>query len=179
MKWLKLSLICILSTCDSLACPFFPSSLVPGYTFSSVFKPLLPYFIDCRRYAFVLLSFHILLIGCIFRQLCVLAAELETWSIYVKYNLEWNNTATKQYKCIRIKHYENTPIQICWEYYHQKMSTFRWKKSGSFHISSQNIDHGYLLEPPQRGGSNDTNNLCFWAEIRKLMCTPVNPSFIV
>ena len=28
------------------------------------------------------------------------------------------------------------------------------KKSGSFHSSAQNIDYGYLLEPPQRGGSN-------------------------
>ena len=24
-------------------------------------------------------------------------------------------------------HYENTPIQIYWEFYRQKMETFRWK----------------------------------------------------
>ena len=29
------------------------------------------------------------------------------------------------------------------------------KKSGSFHISAQNIDCGYLLEPPRRGGFNE------------------------
>ena len=29
------------------------------------------------------------------------------------------------------------------------------KNSGSFHISAQNIDCGYLLELPQRGGSNE------------------------
>ena len=29
------------------------------------------------------------------------------------------------------------------------------KHSGSFHISAQNIDCGYLLEPPRRGGSNE------------------------
>ena len=29
------------------------------------------------------------------------------------------------------------------------------KTSGSFHISAQNIDCGYLLEPSQRGGSNE------------------------
>ena len=29
------------------------------------------------------------------------------------------------------------------------------KNSGSFHISSQNIDCGYLLEPPRQGGSNE------------------------
>ena len=26
----------------------------------------------------------------------------------------------------RSKHYENTPIQIYWEFYHHKMKTFRW-----------------------------------------------------
>ena len=46
-----------------------------------------------------------------------------------------------------ILHYENTPIQIYWEFYHQKMKTFRWK----------------IL-------------VVFTAEIRKLMYTPVNPS---
>ena len=29
------------------------------------------------------------------------------------------------------------------------------KNSGSFYISAQNIDYGYLLEPPRRGGSNE------------------------
>ena len=28
------------------------------------------------------------------------------------------------------------------------------KKSDIFHISAQNIDFGYSLEPPRRGGSN-------------------------
>ena len=43
------------------------------------------------------------------------------------------------------------------------------KNSGSFHISALNIDCGYLLEPPRRGGSNEYHNLCFWAEIKTLM----------
>ena len=30
-----------------------------------------------------------------------------------------------------------------------------------FHISAQNIDCGYSLEPPRRGGSNEYHNLCF------------------
>ena len=29
------------------------------------------------------------------------------------------------------------------------------KNSGSFHISAQNIDCEYSLEPPHRGGSNE------------------------
>ena len=40
-----------------------------------------------------------------------------------------------------------------------------------FHISAQNIDCEYSLEPPRK--------LCFWAELRKIMPTAVNPSFIV
>ena len=34
------------------------------------------------------------------------------------------------------------------------------KNSGSFHISAQNIDCGYLLEPPRRGGSNEYLQIC-------------------
>ena len=30
-----------------------------------------------------------------------------------------------------------------------------------FHISAQNIDCGYSLEPPRGGGSNEYQNLCF------------------
>ena len=53
------------------------------------------------------------------------------------------------------------------------------KNSNIFHISAQNIDYGYLLEPPRRGGSNEYHNICFCAEIRKIMYTPVNPSFTI
>ena len=48
-----------------------------------------------------------------------------------------------------------------------------------FHVSAQNIDCVYSLEPPRRGGSNEYPELMFWAEIRKIMNTPVNPSFTV
>ena len=51
------------------------------------------------------------------------------------------------------------------------------KNSGSFHISAQNIDHGYSLEPLDKAVLTSTHNLCFWAEIRKIIYTPVNPSF--
>ena len=49
------------------------------------------------------------------------------------------------------------------------------KNSGSFHISAQNIDCGYLLELPQWGSSNKYLNPCFWAKIRKLMYTLWTP----
>ena len=36
-----------------------------------------------------------------------------------------------------------------------KNVNFQMKNSDIFHISAQNIDYGYSLEPPQRGGSNE------------------------
>ena len=35
-----------------------------------------------------------------------------------------------------------------------KNENFQLKHSDIFHISAQNIDCGYSLEPPRRGGSN-------------------------
>ena len=35
------------------------------------------------------------------------------------------------------------------------------KNSDIFHISAQNIDCGYSLDPPRRGGSNEYHNLFF------------------
>ena len=60
-----------------------------------------------------------------------------------------------------------------------KTGKFPDKTYDIFHISAQNIDCGYLLEPPHRGGSNEYPQSMFWAEIRKIMYTPVNPSFTV
>ena len=59
--------------------------------------------------------------------------------------------------------------------------TFKnWKFSNKnpdiFLISAQNIDCGYSLEPPRRGGPNEYHNLCFWTEIRKIIYTPVKPN---
>ena len=66
-----------------------------------------------------------------------------------------------KYKGIINHHYENTPIQIHRKFYHEKMAIFQIKNSNIFHISAQNIDCGYSLEPPRRGGSNEYLNLCF------------------
>ena len=60
-----------------------------------------------------------------------------------------------------------------------KNENFQIKCFDIFHISAQNIDCGYSLEPPHWGGSNDYPQSMFWAEIRKIMYTPVNPSFTI
>ena len=66
----------------------------------------------------------------------------------------------------RLIHYENMPIQIYWKFYHQKMKKNQIKIYDILHISAQNIDCEYALEPPRR-----THNLCFLAEIREIMYT--------
>ena len=38
---------------------------------------------------------------------------------------------------------------------------FQMKNSDIFHISAQNIDCGYSLEPPKRGGSNEYTQSMF------------------
>ena len=80
---------------------------------------------------------------------------------------------------IALNHFENMPIQIYWKFYRPKNENFQIKNSDIFHISAQNIDCGYSLEPPRRGGSNEYLQSMFWAEIRKIMYTPVNPSFTI
>ena len=63
-----------------------------------------------------------------------------------------------------------TPIQIFWKTLPPKKWKFSDKNSDILHISAQNIDCGC---------STSTHNLCFWAEIRKIMHIPVNPSFTI
>ena len=49
------------------------------------------------------------------------------------------------------------------------------KNSGSFHISALNIDRGYLLEPPRRGGSNKYPQSMFLSINKKTNVYPCKP----
>ena len=68
------------------------------------------------------------------------------------------------------------PIQIYWKFNHRKNENFPIKNSDIFHINAQNIDCRYSLEPLRRAGSNEYLQSMFWAEIRKIMYTPLNLS---
>ena len=64
----------------------------------------------------------------------------------------------------------------------QKNENFQIKNVYILHISNQNIDCGYSLEPPPQGGSNDYPQSMFLNRNKKnnvIMYTPVNPSFII
>ena len=73
-------------------------------------------------------------------------------------------------------HYENTPIQIYWKFYLQNLKIFRYKLI-FFHISAQNIDCGYLLEPPQWGSSNEYPQPMFLSRNKKNNAYPSKPQF--
>ena len=52
-------------------------------------------------------------------------------------------------------HYENLPMQYTEIFLALKTEHFQLKKFDIFLIFAQNIDCGYTLEPPRRGGSNE------------------------
>ena len=65
--------------------------------------------------------------------------------------------------------------------YIENFTTKNWKFSDkkkkdifSYFCSKDRL--WYSLEPPRRGGSNEFPQSIFWAEIRKIMYIPVNPS---
>ena len=74
-------------------------------------------------------------------------------------------------------HYENTPIQIYRKFHLQKLMIFGQKYSDIFHISAQNIDFGYSLEPPRRGGSNEYPQSMFLSRNKKYNVYHCKPQF--
>ena len=58
-----------------------------------------------------------------------------------------------------------------------KNENFQIENYDIFHISAQNIDYGYSLEPPRRGGSNEYALSMFLNRNKKNNVNPANPSF--
>ena len=69
--------------------------------------------------------------------------------------------------CFR-PHYEN--------FLSFKIENFQLKSFDIFLIFAQNIDCGYTLEPPRRGGSNEYPQSMFWSKNKKNRYTPAYPS---
>ena len=59
----------------------------------------------------------------------------------------------------------------------KKKENFQIKNSDIFHISAQNIDCGYTLEPPRRGGSNAYLQSMFLSINKKTNVYPCKPQF--
>ena len=60
-----------------------------------------------------------------------------------------------------------------------KIENFQRKNFDIFLIFAQNIDCGYSLEPPRRGGSNEYPQSMFWSKNKKNRNTLANPSFSI
>ena len=61
------------------------------------------------------------------------------------------------------------------ENFTSKNLTFSDKNAYIFHVSAQNIDCGYSLEPPRRGGSNEYPRSMFLSRNKKnnvYLCKP-------
>ena len=56
-----------------------------------------------------------------------------------------------------------------------KIENFNLKIFVIFLIFAQNIDCGYTLEPPRRGGSNEYPQSMFWSKNKKNRYTPAYP----
>ena len=65
--------------------------------------------------------------------------------------------------------------------YAENFTTKKWKFSAKnsdiFQISAQNIDCGYLLEPPQQGSSNKYTQSMFFSRNLKNNVYPCKPQF--
>ena len=51
------------------------------------------------------------------------------------------------------------------------------KKADICYIFAQNVDCGYSLEPPRRGGSNEYTQPIFWSKNKKNNVYPCKPQF--
>ena len=76
-------------------------------------------------------------------------------------------------------HYENMPMQYTKIFKVVKNEEFQQKFFDINLIFAQNIDCGFTLEPPRRGGSNEYPQSIFWSTNKKNRCTPANPRFSI
>ena len=100
---------------------------------------------------------------------CLIAMELifEERGLYAKYQMSELKLITKTCPC-------NKQIFLA-----LKIEHFQLKIFDIFLIFAQNIDCGYTLEPPRRGGSNEYPQSMFWSKNKKNRYTPAYPSFAI
>ena len=92
----------------------------------------------------------------------------------IRYSLSWIVYRRKRpiTKTCLFKNTENFTTKK-WKFSDKKKK----KKSGTFHISAQNIDCGYSLEPPRRGGSSEYPQSMFLSRNKKNNVYSCKPQF--
>ena len=91
------------------------------------------------------------------------------------YDQTWKNTFVLFSRKVTTKHAYSNILKIL----QSKKENFKIKISDIVHIPAQTIDCWYSVEPPRRGGSKEYPRSMFWAQIRTIMYTPINPSFTI
>ena len=95
-------------------------------------------------------------------------------TIYPYFPMKMNFTCS-------LKEYLSRITKTCLFKYTENFTTKKWKfsdkNSNSFHISAQNIDCGYSLEPPRWGGSNEYPQSKFLSRNKKNNVYPCKPQF--
>ena len=71
------------------------------------------------------------------------------------------------------------PISNILKILQPRKGNFQIKNSDIFQISAKNIDCGYLLEPPRRGGSNEYSQNLFLNRNKKNNVHPCKPHFLI
>ena len=71
------------------------------------------------------------------------------------------------------------PMQLTEIFLALKIENFQLINFDIFLIFAHNIDFGYMLEPPRRGGSNEYPQSIIWSKNKKNRYTPANPSFAI
>ena len=95
-------------------------------------------------------------------------------------NKQWQNKVNSEYiifdailiRSLR-KHAYSNKLKIL----PSKNESFQIKNSDTFHVSAQNIDCGYSLEPPHPGGSNEYPQSMFLSWNKKNNVYPCKPQF--
>ena len=94
------------------------------------------------------------------------------WIIYTNYMHNMDSACYKKSATLRKHAYSNI-----YKISSPKSEKIQIKNSDIFHISAQNIDCGYSLEPPQRGGSNVYPQSMFLSRNKKNNVYPYKPQF--
>ena len=89
----------------------------------------------------------------------------QNYSFFTRERLEREPNPSVEFSVL--SHYENMPMQYTEIFKVVKMKIFSGNFLLFFLFLLQNIDCGYSLEPPRRGGSNEYPQSMFWSKNMK------------
>ena len=105
--------------------------------------------------------------------------NMGTIKIWDLHNSRWKRVLGKYFSYFSMRIYTIMKTRLF--KYIENFTTKNWKfsdkNSDILHISAQNLDCGYLLEPPHKGSSNEYPQSMFLSRNRKNNVYPCKPQF--